>query len=84
MATGLRRSTCAPERTEDESASPRDQRAIQYFAYPDWKFDRLREQYPDGDYEAGADIGPDEWITLKLDIDDTRLTATINGTEPWH
>jgi hypothetical protein len=45
--------------------SPRDQRAIQYFAYPNWKFDRLREQYPDGDYEAGADIGPDEWIRLK-------------------
>jgi hypothetical protein len=60
---------------------PRDQRAIQYFAYPDWKFDRLREQYPDGDYEAGADIGPDEWITLKLNIDDARLTATVNGTE---
>jgi hypothetical protein len=38
--------------------SPRDQRAIQYFAYPDWKLDRLREQYPDGNYEAGADIGP--------------------------
>jgi hypothetical protein len=61
--------------------SPRDQRAIQYFAYPDWKFNRLREQYPDGDYEAGADIGSDEWITLKLDINDTRLTATVNGTE---
>jgi hypothetical protein len=61
--------------------SPRDQRAIQYFAYPNWKFDRLREQYSDGDYEAGADIGPDEWITLKLDIDDTRLTATVNGTQ---
>jgi hypothetical protein len=61
--------------------SPRDRRAIQYSAYPNWKFDRLREQYPDGDYEAGADIGSDEWITLKLDIDDTRLTATVNGTE---
>jgi hypothetical protein len=60
--------------------SPRDQRSIQYFAYPDWKFDRLREQYPEGDHEAGADIGPDEWITLKLDIDDTRLPATVNGT----
>jgi hypothetical protein len=34
-----------------------------------------------GDYEAGADIGPDEWITLKLDIDDARLAATVNGTE---
>jgi hypothetical protein len=60
--------------------SPRDRRAIQYFAYPDWKFDRLREQYP-GDYETGADIGPDEWITLTLDIDHTRLTATVDGTE---
>jgi hypothetical protein len=69
------------EWTEDESAQPRDQRAIQYFAYPDWKFDRLREQYPEGDYEASAKIGPDEWITLKLDIDDTRLTATVNGTQ---
>jgi hypothetical protein len=63
--------------------SPRDQRAIQYFAYPDWKFDRLREQYLDGDYEAGANIGPDEWITLKLDIDDTRLTTTINEPKRW-
>lgn len=35
--------------------SPRDQRAIQYFAYPDWKFDRLREQYPDEDYEAAVE-----------------------------
>lgn len=26
--------------------SPRDQRAVQYFAYPDWKFDRLRERVP--------------------------------------
>jgi hypothetical protein len=32
--------------------SPRDKRAIQYFAYPDWKFDRLRKEYPDGRYEA--------------------------------
>jgi hypothetical protein len=32
--------------------SPRDKRAIQYFAYPDWKFDRLRKEYPDGLYES--------------------------------
>jgi len=61
--------------------APRDQRAIQYFAYPDWPFDRLREEYPDGRYEAGADIGPDEWTNLKIDIDKTRLTAWIGGTE---
>jgi hypothetical protein len=61
--------------------SPRDKRAIQYFAYPDWKFDRLREDYLDGRYEAAANIGPDEWITFKIDIDDTHLNTTVNDTE---
>jgi hypothetical protein len=61
--------------------SPRDQRAVQYFAYPDWKFDRLREEFPDGRYEAGADIGPDERISLRIDIDGTRLIVAVNGTE---
>ena len=60
--------------------SPRDQRAVQYFAYPDWKFDRLREEFP-GRYETGADIGPDEWINLRIDIDDTRLSVAVNRTE---
>jgi hypothetical protein len=61
--------------------SPRDQRAIQYFAYPDWPFDRLREMYPDGRYEAGADIGPDEWTNLKIDINNTHLNILVNGTQ---
>ncbi len=61
--------------------SPRDKRAIQYFAYPDWKFGRLRREYPDGRYESGADIADDEWITLKLDIDDTRVRVSANGKE---
>jgi hypothetical protein len=60
---------------------PRERRAIQYFAYPDWKFDRLRKDYPDGRYEAGADIADDEWIALKLDIDGTRVGVTVNGKE---
>jgi hypothetical protein len=62
-------------------ASPRDKRAIQYFAYPDWKFGRLRREYPDGRYESGADIADDDWITLKLDIDDTRVRVSTNGKE---
>jgi hypothetical protein len=61
--------------------SPREKHAIQYFAYPNWKFDRLRKEYPDGRYEAGADIADDEWITLKLDIDDARVGVLINGKE---
>ena len=39
--------------------SPRDRRAIQYFAYPEWPYNLLREVYPDGRYEAAANIGPD-------------------------
>jgi hypothetical protein len=61
--------------------SPRDKRAVQYFAYPDWKFDRLRQEYPDGHYESGADIAEDEWITLRLDIDETRVRVTVNGKD---
>jgi hypothetical protein len=60
---------------------PRDRRAIQYFAYPDWRFARLREAYPDGRYEAGAHIAGDEWIALRLDVDENRVRVTVNGEE---
>jgi hypothetical protein len=65
---------------ETNPPSPRHQRAVQYFACPDLRFDRPREEFPDGRYGAGADIGPDEWTTLRIDIDDTRLTVAVNGT----
>ncbi len=58
---------------------PRDRRAIQYFAYPDWPFSRLRETYPDGRHEAGLDIGPEEWITLTVAVSTQTVTVTVNG-----
>jgi hypothetical protein len=61
--------------------SPRDKRAVQYFAYPDWRFERLRQEYPDGRFEAGADIGPAEWINLTLEIDEIHLTVFVDGAE---
>ena len=61
--------------------SPRDTRAIQYFSYPDWKFQRLRDEDPDGRYEAGADVGPDEWINLRIDVDEKQLKVTVDGQE---
>ena len=61
--------------------SPRDKRAVQYFVYPDWKFNRLRKEYPDGHYESGADIADDEWITLRLHVDGTRVRVSVNGKE---
>lgn len=61
--------------------SPREHRAIQYFAYPEWPFDRLRDVHPEGPYESGADIVPGVWLTLKLQIDSDCLTAWIDGVE---
>jgi hypothetical protein len=61
--------------------SPREHRAIQYFAYPEWPFDRLREERPDGPYESGADIVPGVWLTLKLQVGNDRLAAWVDGVE---
>ncbi|SDW86931.1 hypothetical protein SAMN04487912_105160 [Arthrobacter sp. cf158] len=58
---------------------PRVNRGLQYFAYPEWDFGRLREEYPDGRYEARAVIGPDEWIRLRLEVQDRRLGVSVNG-----
>jgi hypothetical protein len=38
--------------------SPRDQRAVQYFAYPDWKFDRLREEFRTGALKRAQTLAP--------------------------
>jgi hypothetical protein len=58
--------------------SPRDQRAIQYFAYPVWRFERLRTEFP-GVYETGTDIDIDQWTTLRLEVDADRLDAYVDG-----
>jgi len=57
---------------------PRNLRAVQYFAYPNWKFDRLREEHP-GEYEASANIALGEWIALEVLADAERVVVTING-----
>lgn len=60
---------------------PRDRRGIQYFAYPDWPFDRLREKHAAGTYEAAAPITPGRWFRLSVDVATDRITASINDTE---
>ena len=64
--------------------SPRDQRGIQYFAYPDWPFDRLREEHPAGTYEAAAPITPGRWFRLSVNVAPDRITTSINDTEVLH
>jgi hypothetical protein len=60
---------------------PRDRRAVQYFAYPDWKYERLRELHADGRYEAGADIGLDDWIRLVIHVAGRQVRVEVNGVE---
>jgi hypothetical protein len=60
--------------------SPRNRRAIQYFAYPDWRFERLRTERPDV-YEAAAPIDIDEWVTLRLEIGERAVLALVNGEQ---
>lgn len=62
-------------RAED---SVRRAHAVQYFAYPDWKFDRLRRETP-GRYEAGADIGPDEWLHMRLVVAGEQVQMYLDG-----
>jgi hypothetical protein len=58
---------------------PRDKRAVQYFAYPDWRYERLRETYHDGRYEAAADIAPERWTNLRIEIETTQLQAFVDN-----
>ncbi|MGK2861619.1 MAG: hypothetical protein ACSLE0_06770 [Chitinophagaceae bacterium] len=39
---------------------------IQYYACPDYKFDRLRKE-SNGEFETYADLGLNEWITIRIE-----------------
>ena len=65
--------------TNDRAEDPvRLQHAVQYFAYPDWKFDRLRREMP-GRYEASAAIGPDEWLHIRLVVTGEQVQMYLDG-----
>lgn len=54
--------------------APRDVRAVQYYAFPDFPFDVLRETQP-GRFEAGADIGLDRWTRFRVAFKGTEFSA---------
>lgn len=51
--------------------------SIQYFAYPDYKFPRLRKESPEK-YESYADMGLNEWIKMKIIIKGTQARLFLN------
>lgn len=52
---------------------------IQYFSYPDFKFEKLRRPEYFGKYETYADIDMNEWITMKLEIKDKKAVLYLNN-----
>jgi hypothetical protein len=54
--------------------------SIQYFSYPDYPFSRLRKEAPE-QYESYADMGLNEWITLKIVVIDNQAKLFINDSK---
>lgn len=52
---------------------------VQYYAYPDYKFDRLRREEFKGQYETYADVGLDEWITVRIEYAGKKATLYLNN-----
>lgn len=51
--------------------------AIQYYSYPNYKMDNIGRS-PGGPFEASADIGLDEWITLRIEVKGQQASLYIN------
>lgn len=41
--------------------------SVQYVAFPDYRFDRLRRESPER-YETAADIAPDRWVHMRVEV----------------
>lgn len=54
--------------------------STQYFSYPDYKFDRFRAETP-GKYESYADMGLDEWIDLKIEVEGEHARLYLNQSK---
>ena len=52
--------------------------SIQYYSYPDYKFDVLRKQAPEK-YESYADMGLNKWITLRVEVKGANAKLFIDG-----
>lgn len=64
-------------RAEDQL---RRNHSIQYYAYPDFKFDRLRREAPER-FEAYSDMELNKWITLRIEVAERRVKLYIDNRE---
>ncbi|WP_281233903.1 hypothetical protein [Flavobacterium gelatinilyticum] len=64
-------------RSEDQI---RRNHSVQYFAYPDFKFDLLRKEAPEK-YESYADMKMDSWIKMKIVVKGSEARLYLNNNE---
>ncbi len=56
--------------------------SIQYYSYPDYKFDRLRKEKPE-QYESYADMEMNKWITMRIEVKGAQAKLfRDNNTQP--
>lgn len=53
---------------------------VQYYAYPDYKFDTLRKLHP-GKYETTAPVGLHEWITMRIEVNGKKAELFVNDAK---
>lgn len=54
--------------------------SIQYFSFPDYKFQRLRKESPEM-YESYADMGLNEWIKMKIVVKGNQAKLYLNNNK---
>ncbi|TAL42226.1 MAG: hypothetical protein EPN92_11840 [Chitinophagaceae bacterium] len=54
--------------------------SIQYYSYPDYKFDRFRKESPEK-YEAYTDMEMNKWITIRIEVKDAQAKLFINNNQ---
>lgn len=54
--------------------------SIQYFSYPDFKFDRLRKESPER-YESYADMELNRWITMRIEVNGAQAKLFLDNNK---
>ena len=56
--------------------------SIQYYSYPDYKFDRFRKESPEK-YESYSDMEMNKWITMRIEVKDMQAKLFLdNNRQP--
>lgn len=55
-------------------------RTVQYYAFPDYKFDKLRKE-AEGRYETTAPVNVNEWIKMRIEITGSKAYMFINDAK---